>query len=133
MTEGFLAWLASALLLLGSLIGLVGAIGVLRLPDSYTRMHAASKAGALGAALILGGVAAASSGAFALAAMFALVIVLATAPLAAHAMGRAAHRSGLTPRTGALGDEMARDRDEELAKRQRPATPGAASTEADRS
>ena len=109
MSNGFLAWLSSALLLLGALIGLIGAIGVLRLPDSYTRMHAASKAGALGAALILGGVAAATSGAFALAAVFALVIVLATAPLAAHAMARAAHRSGMTPKPGPLGDELAAD------------------------
>ena len=43
---------------------------MLRLPDSYTRLHAASKAGALGAALILAGVAAASEGGFALAALF---------------------------------------------------------------
>jgi multicomponent Na+:H+ antiporter subunit G len=109
MSEGILSWLASALLLLGALIGLVGAIGVLRLPDSYTRMHAASKAGALGTALILAGVAAATSGAVALAAVFALVIVLATAPLAAHAMARAAHRAGMSPRTGPLGDALARD------------------------
>jgi multicomponent Na+:H+ antiporter subunit G len=109
MSAGFLPWLSSLLLLAGALIGLIGAIGVLRLPDSYTRMHAASKAGALGAARVLGGVAAASSGAFALAAVFALVILLATAPLAAHAMARAAHRAGITPKTGPLGDELARD------------------------
>jgi multicomponent Na+:H+ antiporter subunit G len=109
MSAGVLPWLSSLLLLAGALIGLIGAIGVLRLPDSYTRMHAASKAGALGAALVLGGVAAASSGAFALAAVFALMILLATAPLAAHAMARAAHRAGITPKTGPLGDELARD------------------------
>lgn len=107
MSGGFLPWLSSALLLLGALIGLIGAIGVLRLPDSYTRMHAASKAGALGTALILAGVAAASAGAFALAALFAMAILLATAPLAAHAMARAAHRAGITPLTGPLGDALA--------------------------
>src|SRR5690606_11700883 len=41
--EAFLSVLASALLLLGALLGLIGAIGVIRLPDSYTRMHSASK------------------------------------------------------------------------------------------
>ena len=56
--EAFLSLLASVLLLLGAVLGLIGAIGVVRLPDSYTRMHSASKAGALGAALILTGVAA---------------------------------------------------------------------------
>lgn len=102
-----LSVLASVLLLLGALLGLIGAIGVIRLPDSYTRMHAASKAGALGAALILAGVAAASEGSFALAALFAAGVLLATAPLAAHAMARAAHRAGITPETGALGDALA--------------------------
>ena len=105
--SGLLAWLSAALLLLGASIGLVGAIGVLRLPDSYTRMHSASKAGALGAALILTGVAAASEGAFALAALFAAAVLLATAPLAVHAMARAAHRAGITPHTGPLGDALA--------------------------
>lgn len=105
--SALLPWLSSALLLLGSLLGLIGAIGVLRLPDSYTRMHAASKAGALGTALILVGTAAASEGAFALAALFAAGVLLATAPLAAHAMARAAHRAGITPVTGPLGDALA--------------------------
>ena len=102
-----LSVLASALLLLGALLGLIGAIGVIRLPDSYTRMHSASKAGALGATLILAGVAAASAGAFALAALFAAGVLLASAPLAAHAMARAAHRAGITPHTGPLGDALA--------------------------
>ena len=105
--EAFLSLLASVLLLLGAVLGLIGAIGVVRLPDSYTRMHSASKAGALGATLILAGVAAASAGAFALAALFAAGVLLATAPLAAHAMARAAHRAGITPHTGALGDALA--------------------------
>lgn len=105
--EAFLSVLASLLLLVGALMGLIGAIGVIRLPDSYTRMHSASKAGALGAALILVGVAAASEGGFALAALFAAAVLLATAPLAAHAMARAAHRAGITPQTGPVGDALA--------------------------
>lgn len=105
--EAFLSVLASVLVLVGALLGLIGAIGVLRLPDSYTRMHSASKAGALGAALILAGVAAASEGGFALAALFAAAVLLATAPLAAHAIARAAHRAGITPQTGAVGDALA--------------------------
>ena len=114
---GLLPWIASALLLLGALIGLVGAIGVLRLPDSYTRMHAASKAGALGAMLVLAGVAAASEGAVSLEALFAIAVLLATTPLAAHAVSRAAYRTGILPHTGPLGDAMADD-----AMRQSPAS-----------
>jgi multicomponent Na+:H+ antiporter subunit G len=112
--SALLAWLSSALLL-------IGAIGVLRLPDSYTRMHAASKAGALGTAMILAGVAAASEGAFALAALFAMAILIATAPLAAHAVARAAHRAGITPLTGPLGDAPAEE--EALAEADPRASP----------
>lgn len=117
MNPDALGWLSAALLLLGGVIGLIGAIGVVRLPDCYTRMHSASKAGALGAALVLAGVAAASSGGFALAALFALVVLLATAPLAAHAMARTAHRAGITPVTGPLGDALAEDGEKELPSR----------------
>lgn len=100
--------LAAALILSGTLFCLIGAVGLLRLPDSYTRMHAASKAGALGAALVLAGVAAATSGEVAMEALFALVVLLASAPLAAHAVSRSAHRAGHSPVTGALGDALAR-------------------------
>lgn len=43
-------------ILLGAILCLISAIGVLRLPDVYTRMHAASKASTLGVVLILVGV-----------------------------------------------------------------------------
>lgn len=99
-------WLAAMLILAGSLLCLMGAIGVLRLPDAYTRMHAASKAGALGAVLILAGAAAASSGEAALEAMLALLVILATAPLAAHVVARAAYRAGVKPDLGHLGDVL---------------------------
>ncbi|MBZ9665158.1 monovalent cation/H(+) antiporter subunit G [Pseudomonas sp. LMG 31766] len=100
------AWLASLLVLSGAAISLLGAIGVLRLPDSYSRMHAASKAGVLGAVLLLGAVALASSGELALEAFIGLLILLASAPLAAHAIARAAHRAGIRPVLGRLGDEL---------------------------
>ena len=49
-----LARYAGALLLLaGSIFGLIAALGVLRLPDLYTRLHAASKAGAVGGGMVL--------------------------------------------------------------------------------
>lgn len=97
MNGTFFGWLASALILAGALFCLIGAIGVLRLPDCFTRMHAASKAGVLGAALILGGIVAATRGASALEALFALLVLLATAPLAAHAVSRAARDAGQMP------------------------------------
>jgi multicomponent Na+:H+ antiporter subunit G len=107
MNDGSLApWIASFLLLAGALFSLLGAIGVSRLPDCYSRMHAASKAGALGAILILAGAAAASGGETALEAILALIVLLATAPLAAHAVSRAAWRAGFKPVTGPLGNAL---------------------------
>jgi multicomponent Na+:H+ antiporter subunit G len=107
--SSLLSWLASALVLAGALFSLIGAIGVLRLPDSYSRMHAASKAGMLGAVLLLGAVALASNGTLALEALAGLLILLASAPLAAHAISRAAHRAGIKPVLGPLGDQLERD------------------------
>jgi multicomponent Na+:H+ antiporter subunit G len=42
--------ISAALLVIGSLFALVASVGLLRLPDLYTRMHAASKAGTMGPA-----------------------------------------------------------------------------------
>jgi multicomponent Na+:H+ antiporter subunit G len=110
MNGSLLPWIASLLVILGALFSLLGAVGVSRLPDCYTRMHAASKAGALGAVLILAGAAAASHGETALEAVLALVVLLATAPLAAHAVSRAAWRAGIKPVIGPLGNALeARD------------------------
>ena len=45
--------IAAILLLLGAFFGLVAALGIVRMPDLYCRMHAATKAGAFGVALML--------------------------------------------------------------------------------
>lgn len=107
-----LPWLASLLILGGALISLLGAIGVLRLPDSYSRMHAASKAGVLGTVLILAGTAVASHGQMAGEALLGLLVLLASAPLATHAISRAAHRAWIRPQVGPLGDALERERQE---------------------
>lgn len=87
--------LGGAFVLIGIALTLIAALGVLRLPDVYTRMNAASKAASLGVCLVLAGCAmrlplgAATSKLSA-----AIVLQLITAPLAAYVIGRAAHRSG---------------------------------------
>ena len=84
--------LAGSLLLLGAFFVLVSAIAVLRVPDLYMRMHGATKAGTLGAGLILLG-AAVLFGTLAVTvkAIAVFVFLLLTAPVAAHVLGRAAH------------------------------------------
>ncbi len=53
MVEEIAAYAAGVLLLIGSVFSLLAAVGILRLPDLYTRMHAASKAGTMGSGLML--------------------------------------------------------------------------------
>ena len=113
MSAPLLAWLASFLLLTGALVCLLGAIGVVRLPDSYSRMHAASKSGVLGAVLVLAGVAAASNAEVALEVMLGVLVLLASAPLAAHVLARAAYRAGIKPQCGSLGDDLQQERDKD--------------------
>ena len=90
-----LARYAGALLLLvGCFFSLIAAIGVLRFPDLYTRMHAASKAGAVGGGMVLLAVALASvDAAITLRALIGLGFLLLTTPVAAHLLARAQHTS----------------------------------------
>lgn len=94
--------IASVLLVGGTVFAVTAAIGVVRLPDVFARMHAATKAAtfgflgiAAGAAVVLNDPTSITK--LVLAAAFQLV----TAPTAAHMVSRAAHRAGteLGPRT----------------------------------
>ncbi|HKK36070.1 MAG TPA: monovalent cation/H(+) antiporter subunit G [Paracoccaceae bacterium] len=93
---------AAAMVAVGALFCLVAAIGVLRFGDVFMRMHATTKAGTLGAGLVMGALALASEDAGSAAkAGGAVIFLLLTAPVAAHMIARAAYRSGarLSPRT----------------------------------
>lgn len=79
----------------GTLFALVAAIGVVRFPDIYMRLSAASKASTLGASLILFGVALFFDSAAVTGKIVAIIaFTLLTAPVAAHMLGRAAYFSG---------------------------------------
>ncbi len=101
-------YLTAGLLLAGGLFGFVAAVGMLRLPDTIMRMHASTKAGTLGAGLILAAVAIHfMEVGITLRAAAAILFLLLTAPVAAHVIGRTAYRCGirLWERTGV--DELA--------------------------
>jgi multicomponent Na+:H+ antiporter subunit G len=86
------------LLTLGGFFVLVGGIGALRMPDLYTRMHAASITDSLGSMLIILGVilqAGFTLAAVKLAAI--LVFLLFTSPTAANALASAALMAGINP------------------------------------
>ncbi|KQI72598.1 sodium:proton antiporter [Loktanella sp. 5RATIMAR09] len=80
-------------LLLGGFFALIAAIGVLRLPDVLTRMHASTKAGVLGSSLILIGGAIYLAETEVTARVIATIIFLMlTSPIGAHMIGRASVR-----------------------------------------
>jgi len=103
---------AHVLLLAGALFVLIAALGIVRLPDLLMRMHAATKAGTLGAGLLLVAVAVSAPETSVMArAIATFVFLLLTAPIAAHLIARAAYHTGeatLWDRTAV--DELADDR-----------------------
>jgi multicomponent Na+:H+ antiporter subunit G len=102
MTE----WLTAILWLAGASFALLAAVGVLRMPDVFTRMQASTKASTLGLGCLLAGTAlqlsdtasivrAASIGAF----------VMLTSPVAAHVIARAAYQADVPLWSGTVIDE----------------------------
>lgn len=89
---------SAALLVAGAAFYLIGAIGVNRMPDLFTRMHAASVSETLGVGLLFAGMMLQAG--FTLV-LFKLLVILAllllTAPLATHALARAALHDGQRP------------------------------------
>jgi multicomponent Na+:H+ antiporter subunit G len=86
------------LLMAGSLFAVVGGIGLLRLPDFFSRMHAGGMTDTMGAGLILAGLMFQTG--FSLV-TFKLVVItllmLLSSPTSAHALAQSALRQGLEP------------------------------------
>ncbi len=90
------------LLVGGSLFSVIGGIGLLRLPDVFTRMHAAGLTDTLGAGLILAGLVVQAGLSLAAIKLVLILIFLAfTSPTSTHALAKAA----LAGRVKPLGDE----------------------------
>ncbi len=103
---------AAGTLLLGSLLMFLAAVGVLRLPDLPTRMHASTKAGSLGAALTIIAVAVFMPEIPVIARAAATVVfLLLTAPVAAHVIGRAGYFVGVPLWEGTVKDALAEQYD----------------------
>ncbi|WP_436346870.1 monovalent cation/H(+) antiporter subunit G [Natronorubrum sp. FCH18a] len=91
-------WAVVALVGLGLLFTLVSAVGVLRLPDIYSRAHTASQTDTLGAGFALAGVALALGWQHATVyTVLLLFFVFITNPTAAHAIARSAAETGVEP------------------------------------
>jgi multicomponent Na+:H+ antiporter subunit G len=96
------------LLLFGACFVLTASIGLIRFPDLYTRMHAASKAGTLGSGLALLAIAFHSAELSIISrALAGIVFFLLTAPVSSHLLARAAYLTGTKPWEGTTLDEYA--------------------------
>lgn len=106
------------LLAIGWLFSLSGAVGIVRMPDIYTRLQCSTKTITMGAipvlvALVVGEGPYTQYGSRALIILFLLLVVN---PAASHALVRAAYRSGLPQWDGAVRDDPARRQPKRRAK-----------------
>ena len=93
-----LSWL---LLTAGGAFVFIGGLGALRMPNLYTRMHAASLTDTMGAILILGGIMLQAGMTLATIKLAAILLfLLLTSPTASNALASAAILSGLQPKEG---------------------------------
>lgn len=98
---------AAMLVLAGAAFMLLAALGVLRLPDLFTRMQAATKAGAVGAGSLLLALAVVSADVtVTLRAMLIAGFIVLTAPVAAHVVARVAYNIGVPLWERTLRDQL---------------------------
>ena len=104
---------ADVLVILGVFVMTVGVYGVIRLPDTYTRLHAASKAVFLGiVSLLVASVVTGDKEIILRAALLGVFLILTT-PVSAHVIARAAYGRGEKMRSPGAIDESGRDLDRE--------------------
>ena len=101
----------SILVLLGAIFHFSAGLGMLRMPDAYTRMQAGTKASTLGNTLVLAGLAAYHPG-WSLKLLIIVYFVLMTNPVSSHALARAAHGIRI-PMAGDTGIDALRDAQQE--------------------
>ena len=98
---------AGLLLIAGAIFVLLAAVGLWRLPDIYSRMHAASKAGTLGSGLMLIALAVhAGDTSTTSRAIAGVVFFLLTAPISAHLLAKAAYAVGYRLTDESVMDEL---------------------------
>ena len=99
-------WLSGGLFIVGATLALLAGIGVLRMPDVFTRMQASTKASTLCLGCLLAGAALRNPEmAFVVRAISIAAFMLLTSAVAAHVIARAAARGGAPIWKGTLVDE----------------------------
>ncbi|MHB1224183.1 MAG: cation:proton antiporter [Gemmatimonadaceae bacterium] len=99
--------LAVLMMVVGVAFISIAGLGVARLPDAFQRMHAATKAGGIGASLVVSGVLVAGGGARPLTAFLTIAFMLLTLSVASQLLARAAYISGAPVEGLERGDPLA--------------------------
>jgi multicomponent Na+:H+ antiporter subunit G len=107
--------IGSILVLLGAVFHFSAGLGMLRMPDVYTRMQAGTKASTLGNTLLLAGLAFYHPG-WSLKLLIVVYFVLMTNPLSSHALARAAYAIRISM-AGDTGIDARRDHQQNLRSR----------------
>ncbi len=102
-----MALIGSIVVLLGAIFHFSAGLGMLRMPDAYTRMQAGTKASTLGNTLVLAGLAILPPD-WSLKLLIIVYFVLMTNPISSHALARAAHAIRI-PMAGDTGIDALRD------------------------
>lgn len=98
------------LISIGILFDIFGCIGLVRFPDVYNRLQAATKCVTLGTIVLLVGVALAGNmGAMAAKAIICAVFIILTSPTAAHAVAKGAYASGVELWENSVVDKYAEE------------------------
>ena len=97
---------ASVLLIGGALLSLVASVGLLRFPDVFARMHAATKPATLGLIAVLCGAMLRLSWGDAATLGLVVAFQLLSVPVGSHMIGRAAHRAGVQMSDVTVVDEL---------------------------
>lgn len=97
----------AVMILAGALFTFIAALGLVRLPDLFSRIHAAAKPQLLGLILALGGLTISMRSWFWVSiCLVVLVIQMIAAPIASHLLGRAAYRGGLAKTASLIVDQL---------------------------
>jgi multicomponent Na+:H+ antiporter subunit G len=94
--EPYLPWISNTLMLLGAFFVLTGALGILRMPDFFSRLHPAGVTDSVGVILVLGGLMVQAGLSMVSGKLLLLMLfLLLTSPTACHALAKAAYLSGM--------------------------------------
>jgi multicomponent Na+:H+ antiporter subunit G len=91
LLEAAAPWVADALVVIGVFVVTIGVYGMIRMPDTYTRLHAASKAVFLGVIALMAASAFTGEPDIILRVILITFFLLVTTPVSAHVVGRAAY------------------------------------------